>query len=129
MSPERSADWMAQAERGLRAAEQLRATGYFEWAAFVAQQAGEKAIKALYQRLHGDVRGHGLLDLLQLLERPTAPEEVLGATRRLDRYYVPTRYPDSFAAGTPQDYFTDEDAATALADAGTIVAWCKGEIS
>jgi len=127
--PERSADWMAQAERDLAAAEQLRATSYYEWAAFVAQQSGEKAVKAVYQRLHGEVRGHALLDLLQLLDDPTMTADVLDAARRLDRYYIQARYPDGFAAGTPQDYFTQEDAASAVTDARTIIAWGKRQVS
>ncbi len=127
--PERSADRLAQAEPDLAAAEQLRVTGYFEWAAFVAQQGGEKALKAVFQVRHGNVRGYSLLELAQLLQDPALPQEVLDAARRLDRYYIQTRYPDSFAAGIPQDYFTAEDAASALTDAGTITRWSQSQVS
>jgi HEPN domain-containing protein len=49
--PERAADWLRQAERDLEHAHHALEDGDYEWAAFAAQQAAEKAVKALYQRL------------------------------------------------------------------------------
>lgn len=48
----RSGDWLAQAERDLAQAESSRRQGHHEWACFAAQQAAEKAVKAL--NLHRD---------------------------------------------------------------------------
>lgn len=53
--PERSADWMDQARRDLAMAGQARDTGFLEWGCFILEQAAEKAIVAVYQRL-GAVR-------------------------------------------------------------------------
>jgi len=33
------------------------------------------------------------------------PSDVLDAARVLDRHYIPTRYPNGFAAGAPMDYY------------------------
>lgn len=44
---ERSADWMDQAARDLAHAKQDLSTGFHEWACFSAQQAAEKAAKAV----------------------------------------------------------------------------------
>ncbi len=52
--PERSHDWMRQAEKDLENARWEKEGGYFEWACFVAQQAAEKAIKDVYQKLGGE---------------------------------------------------------------------------
>lgn len=57
---ERSADWMRQADADLRHARNALADGDYEWSAFAAQQAAEKAIKALFQVLHLDAWGHTL---------------------------------------------------------------------
>jgi HEPN domain-containing protein len=32
----------------------------------------------------------------------------------LDKYYIPTIYTDSWADGTPEDYYTKEDAFEAI---------------
>jgi HEPN domain-containing protein len=53
--PERSRDWLRQAEADLRAARDSRESEHFEWAAFASHQAAEKAIKALYQHLHSEI--------------------------------------------------------------------------
>ena len=47
--PERSRDWLAQAERDLQKAELDLEHGFREWACFTAQQLADKALKALYQ--------------------------------------------------------------------------------
>jgi len=45
--PDRSRDWLSQAERDLRLAELSRGDEIHEWACFAAQQSAEKAVKAL----------------------------------------------------------------------------------
>jgi hypothetical protein len=44
--PNRSRDWLSQAQRDLEQAEDSLRAGRHEWACFAAQQAGEKAVKA-----------------------------------------------------------------------------------
>ena len=44
----RAPDWLAQAQRDFEHAEQSRGAGRHEWACFAAQQAAEKAVKALH---------------------------------------------------------------------------------
>jgi HEPN domain-containing protein len=46
--PNRSKDWLAQAERDLEQAEASQREGRHEWACFAAQQAAEKAVRALH---------------------------------------------------------------------------------
>lgn len=46
--------WVLQAEDDLQAADALIAAGKFAQAAFLAQQAGEKALKGLWIRLDLD---------------------------------------------------------------------------
>jgi HEPN domain-containing protein len=120
---------MCQAKRDLQHARHDRQSGYFEWACFSAHQAGEKAVKALFQHLHGEARGHSITGLLKALARMVAiPEELQGAGLRLDRLYIPTRYANSFASGAPADYFSEKDAREAIGDAAAIVDFCEGRI-
>jgi len=48
---ERSKDWLNQTDRDIRQAEASLRDELYEWSCFAAQQAAEKAVKALIQRL------------------------------------------------------------------------------
>ncbi len=124
----RAEDWLGQAERDLRAAEASMEAGLFEWACFIAQQAAEKAVKAVAQARGGDAMGHAVSRLIaELFEQP--PPDVVNAARRLDAYYIPTRYPNGWAAGKPGDYYSREDAEAAIADAQGVVGYCQGHLA
>jgi len=75
--PERSTDWMRQALRDLESARSQKRAGFHEWACCIAQQAAEKALKALYQRLGGEAWGHSLSDLLLGLREKVDGAETL----------------------------------------------------
>jgi HEPN domain-containing protein len=125
--PERSADWMRQAKRDLEAARNMLENGLFEWACFAAQQAAEKAVKAVLQKLNAVAWGHSVFDLLRALSgRFQVEEELLDCAKILDRYYVPTRYPNSFERGSPYEYYTQKEAEGALLCSGRIVRYCEG---
>ena len=46
----------------------------------------------------------------------------------LDKHYIPTRYPNSFEAGAPTDYYTVEEAENAIRCAREIVEFCGDQI-
>ncbi|MCP4398041.1 MAG: HEPN domain-containing protein, partial [bacterium] len=99
---DRSKDWFAQSVRDLRHARHSKEGEDYEWACFAAQQAAEKAAKAIYERLGLDGWGHSVKQLLETLaERESIPEELREAGIRLDRFYIQTRYPNGFPQGVP----------------------------
>ena len=59
----RAADWFEQALRDLEQAESSRRDGRHEWACFAAQQAGEKAVKAVHLSLGQDASGLSLIHI------------------------------------------------------------------
>lgn len=63
----RAFDWLKQAVRDLEQAEDCQKAGRHEWACFVAQQAAEKAVKALHLHLGQEAWGHVVANLLQEL--------------------------------------------------------------
>jgi HEPN domain-containing protein len=63
---------------------------------------------------------------LQALEAPVALVE---AGVRLDRLYIPTRYPDVLDQGSPGEVYLAADAETALKDAEAVLAWCRDQLS
>jgi HEPN domain-containing protein len=125
----RAADWLKMAERDLGYAELGAASGYHEGAAFHAQQAAEKAVKALVQSLHGAVRGHAITEMLRQLPASVAvPAEIRDAGQQLDKVYVTSRYPNGFAWGNPGDYFNEKDSRELIAYGKHILEWCRSQI-
>jgi HEPN domain-containing protein len=126
----RASDWWRQAQRDLAHARNAMEDEDFEWSCFAAQQAAEKAIKALYQHLHQEAWGHVVHQLLEMLPKDiAASDELVDRGKRLDRHYVPTRYPNGFASGAPGDFYTSEDAGQAIEDAEVIHEFCARHLT
>lgn len=126
---ERSRDWLRQAEADLRHAHHAREDEDYDWAAFASHQAAEKAIKALFQKLHLDAWGHTLSVLLASLPEPARPDEALmDHAKELDKHYIPTRYPNGFERGAPTDFYTRGEADRAIALAEAILGFCRDQI-
>ncbi len=120
----RWADWYAQAQHDLEQARASAAAGRFDWACFAAHQAAEKAVKALHLRHGQEAWGHVVARLLaELPLAAPAPDALIDAGRVLDTFYIPTRYPDSHAAGPPYEHYGRLQGEEALRHAGDIVAF------
>jgi len=109
MSPDCEA-WFAAAERDLNSCRILLAGNDYAAACFHAQQAVEKALKALILRRGKPVpKVHSLTELFQ-----TGGEKSLAVYRdafdTMSKYYLPSRYPDVWTEGVPI-WFDDENAA------------------
>ena len=124
--PDDPREWLNRARSNLAKAGTSPGTPeiYLEDLCFDAQQAAEKAIKAVL--IHLDVRFpyvHDLAQLLTLVERSgqSIPEPAQRA-RGLSDYAVGTRYPGLAEPVTWDDY--DEAVATAEA----VVRWAEGII-
>lgn len=126
----RAQDWLRQSRRDLDLARSASQSGYSEWACFAAQQAAEKAVKAVFQALHLEGWGHVAHQLLERLPAAARPShELLDRARRLDRHYIPTRYPNGFEAGIPADFYTADDASQAIGDAEAILEFCSRRLT
>ncbi|MFM9104910.1 MAG: HEPN domain-containing protein, partial [Cyanobium sp.] len=104
---------LRQAEDDLRAARLLQEAGQAAQACFLAQQVGEKALKALLAADDRDLRSHSLTALLRELDQDHAQRWQRQA-RVLDKLYAPTRYPDALGDELPADVFGPEDGQAAL---------------
>ncbi len=118
---------MRQAKRDLRHAGNARDDEDFEWSCFASQQAAEKALKSAFQKRGKEGWGHSVAGLCQALsEEVKVPNEIVESAKRLDKHYIPSRYPNGFASGTPSDYYMKEDAERAIQDADQIIRFCDG---
>jgi HEPN domain-containing protein len=120
----RWADWNARTRHDLEHAEAAAAAGRYDWACFAAHQAAEKAVKALHLRLGQEAWGHVVARLLaELPAASSAPTRLVDAARVLDTFYIPTRYPDSHAAGPPFEHYGPLQGEEALRHARDILAF------
>lgn len=120
--------WFEQAEADLRAAGLSESGGAYEWACFQAQQAGEKALKALlYSRGFTSIVTHSLRRLLRECEAFDASLGALAeAARLLDQHYIATRYPNGLDEEMPPTrYFEKGDAEACLRSARSILERVK----
>ena len=111
----RVVDWMEQAKGEFKAARDLYSTKNYAWCCFACQQAAEKALKSILEHLGSPTSGHNLLMLVnEISAYITVPQNVVDACRILNRYYIPTRYPNAFPSGAPIHMFDEKDAMEAL---------------
>ncbi len=128
--PNRAPDWFRQAERDLEHAEAARRAGQHEWACFAAQQAAEKAVKALHLRMGQEAWGHSIARLLAELPKGVAiPEELVEQARVLDTFYIPTRYPNSHPEGAPFEHYGPLQSEEAIRYARAILEFVRSKMA
>jgi len=117
---------MDQAQGDLQHARSSLEIGHFDWACFAAQQAAEKAVKAAFQALGAEARGHSVNELLTALDhsRRVTPD-LLDAAKELDKAYLPARYPDALPASSPRRAYTATEAERMIGCADRIVRFCE----
>jgi HEPN domain-containing protein len=125
----RTHDWLAQAERDLDRADLDLDHAFWEWACFTAQQAAEKAAKALLMHLGYSAWGHAITPMLRGLHEVSVPPEMIELAQSLDAHYVLARYPNGFAEGKPADYYNERQAREAVHAAREIVRFCHHHIA
>lgn len=126
--PNRSRDWLLQAERDLAQARASQAEGRHEWACFAAQQSAEKAVKGLHLFLGQESWGHVVARLLHDL--PLAvPEGLVEKGKVLDNFYIPTRYANSHPEGPPYEHYGPLQSEEAIRYAGEILDFVRAQMA
>lgn len=127
---ERSKDWMDEAEGDLEHAKSDMEHGYYNWACFSSQQAAEKAVKAVFQKMGAEAWGHSVTDLLkELSKRRQILDEFMNGALELDKAYIPTRYPNAHPSGSPRSRYTKEEARRLIEHAEKIIRFCSNLLS
>ena len=118
--------WL-QALEDLRTSEVLSEAGRYYASVFFAEQAAEKALKALYIRLKRELppRTHNLLELLRALGIDR--EDLIDAAMDLTPEYIVTLYPDA-ANGVPAHLYNDRMAREHLKKAKHLIDYCRALI-
>jgi len=117
--------WFTHAKDEFNDADELRKRQRFYLALFHFQQSSEKALKAyLYLKVKSIevFYTHSINDLLNMvIEIDSEFKETLSA-KKLDQYYIPTRYPNGLPGGVPSRYYDDpKEAENAMILAKSII--------
>lgn len=127
---ERSRDWIDQAKHDLEHARSDRERGFYDWACFSAQQAAEKAVKAVFQKIGAEAWGHSVADLLQELSKQySVVSTMMDKALELDKAYIPARYPNAHPSGSPHTRYTEQEAIRLIGYAEEIVEICARLLS
>ncbi len=123
-------NWYKQAADDLEGAAVLVAARKYALGCFCAQQAGEKALKALWRFLDLDAWGHSCVRLVRELPEDERSRfaEIEEAAAALDKLYIPTRYPDALAGLIPSETYGQSDGQAAIASAQEILDCVKARI-
>ncbi|MFQ5801948.1 MAG: HEPN domain-containing protein [Candidatus Methylomirabilales bacterium] len=113
---------LGQAEEDLETARVTVEHGRYYAAAFFAQQAAEKGLKALYLLMRREPTFTH--DLSRIAEQLGAPVEVREDAADLTPEYLITRYPNA-ANAVPAKLYTKRKAEASLERARRIMGWVK----
>lgn len=114
-------NWLAEARSDLRHAEASINIGDHNWACFAAQQAVEKALKALILHVLGEyARGHDLVKLYRKVKESIAIQLNEGSLARLSAYYTIARYPNA-GVERPSEEIVREHADEAVSIAREVL--------
>jgi HEPN domain-containing protein len=116
--------WYRQAENDVDAADVLLSAEKYAQASFLAQQAAEKAMKAVWIAQDRDPWGPSIARLIQELpeQHHSQFDELRDAALYLDKLYIPTRYPDALADLIPSEAYTEGEAEQACRHAHELVS-------
>jgi HEPN domain-containing protein len=120
--------WLETAREDLDAAQALSDKEKYSHSCFFAQQSGEKALKALWFFLGEDPWGHSIQKLMSELPDPEIRSrlaEFLEMGAVLDRYYIPTRYPNGLPDLTPGKVYFQKDASHCIDSARRLLDQVK----
>ncbi len=124
----RARDWLLQAEHDLEMAGIAREAGRHDGHCFAAQQAAEKAVKALHLHLGQEAWGHLVARLLKVLPLEVQ-EGLIEKARYLDSLYIPTRYPDAFPEGPSAEHYGPLQSQEAIGYAREILEFCRAQMA
>ncbi|NPV08248.1 MAG: HEPN domain-containing protein [Anaerolineae bacterium] len=116
--------WFSQARADLAVVHTLVGAGHYAAACFHAQQAAEKALKAvLFSQGSRVIWGHSVAELAkQCSVHEPSFADLAAEAAQLDQFYIPTRYPHGLPSpAVPSETYTAAQAEMASASVERII--------
>lgn len=130
MSYRRYEDWLEEALDDLETASELLKIGKWSKVCYFSHQAAEKALKAfiikklgIYKHTHSTAELAG-----EVSQQAEFPQDLLVEAGKLDRHYIPTRYPNAWPALPPYKHYNKTDAEEALETSKKVVNYVRNRI-
>jgi HEPN domain-containing protein len=120
--------WLLTAEEDLEAAQLLLRARKYAHCCFLAQQSGEKAVKAIWYLEDADPWGHSIQRLVADFPRKDELPDLdawIEQAALLDKFYIPTRYPNGLPDLTPGQVYRMADAVSSMEAARELVMACR----
>lgn len=109
--------WFDRAKLDLETARHILGAGYWQNASFMAHQAAEKALKAVYlKKFEEVVKTH---ELVFLARKVGAPNAVLELCEELNPFFIQARYPDY------EEELSVDDVEKLIEDAREVIEWVE----
>jgi HEPN domain-containing protein len=128
VTPGPVSEWLFQAEHDLAVARAMMTQQFFDWAAFAAQQSGEKSVKAVRLALGtpiDSIKVHGVDELLADTGRlHPKPDPILARASELNAHNAGSRYPGVRGATAPASAYQRQHAEDAIKIAEALLAFC-----
>jgi HEPN domain-containing protein len=123
---EEAARWLTTGQDDLDTARILKKNGKYAHACFHAQQAVEKAVKGVWYFYDADPWGHSILRLIRDFKEVDADtftilNKFAADAQKLDRLYIPTRYPNGLPDITPDMAYGEDDSQFSITAAEKIL--------
>ncbi|MHA1266525.1 MAG: HEPN domain-containing protein [Candidatus Helarchaeota archaeon] len=122
-------NWVKEADWDLETAKILNKQKRYNAAAFYAQQAAEKLLKAALMIRNESAWGHSIRELLNQWGKISETDitDLLHSARELDRHYIPARYPNAHPNSAPHEAYDEKISKTAIEHAEKIFDELKNE--
>jgi HEPN domain-containing protein len=123
--------WWLFAADDRKAAAKLLEDGPWNLVCFHSQQGAEKALKAFLRLREGNVpRVHSLAKLIELCaQHDRTFLRLKSIALSLDRYYIPTRYPEAAPGSLPDGLPNQADAKSAAAELQKVLRFIKPKLT
>ena len=118
------------AEEDMKSAKVLFKEEIYNQVCFHCQQVSEKSLKAYIKFKRKIVpKVHNLLELLNIcIQCNKSFNTFLEECKFLDKFYIPTRYPEAIVGSLPEGLPTKEDAEKAIKYAEEIFSFVKNKL-
>ena len=128
---EQAERWLKQAIHDFKVAQKHSADLFSSDACFMAEQTAQKALKAfLYFSGERFIHFHSVTKLVSICtQKESSFLKWVDQAKLLDKYYIPTRYPDALPEpAVPYEEFTQNEAKEAVESARQILEQVKNKI-
>ncbi len=117
--------WIEQANNDLNAAKYNLEGKQLSVVVLLVQQSVEKALKALFLKMAGEIpKVH---DLVFLAKKLKLPEKLYQYCKQISPFYMQTRYPDAKGFKRLSEFSFDE-CEQSVKNAEEILAWIEKEL-